>query len=200
MPFLLIVIGSLLLISAVRNTYGDMATALETDIPPYFKWALAIVATGSLGWIPGMREISRWLLGLVIVVIVLKNYQAMLTGFVALEQTPTASQAAATPGSVIAASSGAPITQGQITGTSGTATNISTAPTGNPIADFLNSLTNKVQSVGGAIGGQSSNAVPGSINAAGIPPATPTATGTLNPASYLTAFETGVEPGFGGIA
>jgi hypothetical protein len=121
MPFILIIIGSLLLISAVRNTYGDLATALEADLPPYAKWALAIVGTGSLGYIPGMREISRWLLALVIVVIVLKNYQAILTGFTSLESLPAASTAAATPAATVTASSGSPVTSAEITGTSTTA-------------------------------------------------------------------------------
>lgn len=121
MPFILIIIGALLLISAVRNTYGDLATALEADVPPYSKWALAIVATGSLGYIPGMREISRWLLALVIIVIVLRNYQAMLNGFTSLESLPAASTASATPAATVAASSGSPVTTAEISGTSTTA-------------------------------------------------------------------------------
>jgi hypothetical protein len=122
MPFILIIIGALLLISAVRNTYGDLATALEADVPPYAKWALAIVGTGSLGYVPGMREISRWLLALVIIVIVLKNYQAILNGFTSLESVPAASTASATPAVTVAASSGSPVTTAEITGTNANAT------------------------------------------------------------------------------
>jgi hypothetical protein len=127
MPFILIIIGALLLITAVRNTYGDLATALEADIPPYFKWALAIVGTGSLGYVPGMREISRWLLALVIIVIVLKNYQAILNGFTSLESVPAASTASATPAVTVAASSGSPVTTAEITGTNTTAVANTTA-------------------------------------------------------------------------
>jgi hypothetical protein len=120
-PFILILIGAVLLIAALRNTQGDLATAIETDAPGFFKWALAIMAVGALGWVPGMRTISRWLLALVLVVLVLRNYSKLFAGFKSLSQTtPVASNAPTTPAQAYVANPNAPnITTAQITGTSG---------------------------------------------------------------------------------
>jgi hypothetical protein len=159
MPFLLVLIGAVLLLAAVRNTAGDLGNALAQDVPGYLKWALAIVAVGALGWVPGMRTVSRWLLALVLVVVVLKNYANLFAGFKALKNPPPPSQAAASPASAYVANPNAPaITQGDISGTN----------TGN-------------------------------INAAGVAPTVASPLGALDPAAYLTAFESGIG-GFGGVA
>jgi hypothetical protein len=119
MPFLLILIGAVLIVAAYRNTYGQLATALETDVPAFATWGLAIVAVGALGWIPGMRQVSRWLLALVLVVIVLRNYQALLNGVAGLKSTPAASAAAPSPASAYVANPTNPqITQADVSGSS----------------------------------------------------------------------------------
>ena len=113
-----LLIGAVLLVSALRNTQGDLATALETDAPGYFKWALALGLVASLGFIPGMQRISRWLLALVIVTLVLKNYQQFLTGITSLETPPQAAQAVTSPASAYVANPSAPnITTAEVTGT-----------------------------------------------------------------------------------
>lgn len=118
MPFLLLLIGAVLIISAVRNTHGTLATALATDVPPYLKWALAIVAVGAIGYVPKMQPISRMLLALVFVVIVLKNYQAAINGFKLAGTAPAATQAVADPGTQYAANPASPnITSANVTGT-----------------------------------------------------------------------------------
>lgn len=81
MPLILIIIGAILIVSALKNTQGELATALEQDIPPFLKWAVAIFAIVALGWIPPLRTPSRWLLALVLIVIVLTNYRQLLAGF-----------------------------------------------------------------------------------------------------------------------
>lgn len=138
MAALLILIGAVLLVSAVRNTEGDLGNALVQDVPGYLKWALAIVAVGALGWVPGMRTISRYLLALVLVVIVLKNYAALFKGFTSLETPPAPSQAATSPASAYVANPAAPnITQAEITGTSGSINAANVAPTvSNPQGAF----------------------------------------------------------------
>jgi flagellar biosynthesis component FlhA len=132
MAALLILIGAVLLIAAVRNTEGDLGNALVADVPGYLKWALAIIAVGALGWVPGMRTISRWLLALVLVVIFLKNYQALFQGFTNLETPPAPSQASASPAAAYVASPTTPITQAEITGTSGNINAAGVAPAVTP--------------------------------------------------------------------
>ncbi len=107
MPFVLAIIGAILVISAIRNTNGDLATALETDAPGYVTWAAAIAGVAALGFIPGMRTVSRMLLALVLVVLVLKNYQGILKGFTALASSPIpATPPATTPGTAYAQATG----------------------------------------------------------------------------------------------
>jgi predicted lipid-binding transport protein (Tim44 family) len=120
MPFLLLLIGAVLLIATVRNTQGDLGIALAADVPPFLKWAVALLAVGAIGWVPKMQPISRMLLALVIVVLVLKNYQQLFAGFTSLSKTtPQASTAATTPAQAYAANPASPqVTEGQITGTS----------------------------------------------------------------------------------
>lgn len=117
---MLVIIGAILIVTAYRNTYGNLATALETDVPGFAKWALAIVAVGALGWVPGMQAVSRWLLALVIVVLVLRNYQALFANAQHLSSLPAATPAQQTPAAAYVANPSNPqITQASISGTSG---------------------------------------------------------------------------------
>jgi hypothetical protein len=81
MPFAALLIGAILIVVAFNNSYPALATQLESDIPAYFKWAAAIAAILALGYIPGMRTPSRYLLALVLMVIVLKNWPQIQAGF-----------------------------------------------------------------------------------------------------------------------
>ena len=93
MPVAILILGALLVIVAFNNSFSALATELESDIPGYFKWAAAIAAICALGYIPGMRTPSRYLLGLVGLVILLANYQQIYAGF-----TSFASSGGATSG------------------------------------------------------------------------------------------------------
>jgi hypothetical protein len=80
MPFVALIIGAIIVVVAFNNSASGLATELETDIPGFFKWGAAIAAILALGYIPGVRTPSRWLLGLVLIVILLKNYQQIFSG------------------------------------------------------------------------------------------------------------------------
>jgi len=133
MPFFLLLLGAILIIAALNNSQGALATELESDVPPFLKWGLAIGAIGGLGWVPGLQQISRWLLALVLVVIVLKNYQQMIAGFQALGGTQASQASAAqtsnpTPAAAYIANPNQPATTAaQITGSSADAVNINAA-------------------------------------------------------------------------
>jgi hypothetical protein len=81
MPIAILIIGAILVITAFNNSFPALATALETDIPPYFVWAAAIAAICAIGYIPGLRTPSRYLLALVLLVILLANYTQIYAGF-----------------------------------------------------------------------------------------------------------------------
>lgn len=81
MILVLLFIGAILVVAAIRNSQGALFTALSTDVPGFVTWAAAIFAVGAVGFVPGLRPVSRGLLALILTVIILKNYQQILDGF-----------------------------------------------------------------------------------------------------------------------
>jgi predicted membrane protein len=81
MPFVAILVGVILIMVAINNTYRDMAKELETDIPGYFVWGIAIAALVGLGFVPGLKTPSRWLLGLIVLTVALTQYKTIIAGF-----------------------------------------------------------------------------------------------------------------------
>jgi hypothetical protein len=81
MPFAVLLIGAILVIVAFNNSAPALVSQLEGDIPGYFKWAAAIAAILGIGYIPGLRTPTRYLLALVLLVILLKNYTKIYAGF-----------------------------------------------------------------------------------------------------------------------
>lgn len=106
MPALLLLIGALIFVVAYRGTQAGLATALETDLPGFLVWGVAIVALGAAGEIPGIRPIAKAMIVLVIAVIFLVNYQAIVGQFSSLAQTVAPTQVPATPASQYAAAIG----------------------------------------------------------------------------------------------
>lgn len=95
MTLVALLIGVILIVAAIRGTQGALFSALMTDVPGYVIWAAALFALGAIGWIPGLKPISRGLLALVIIVIVLRDYQAILAGLKAAIAPATASNSTA---------------------------------------------------------------------------------------------------------
>lgn len=81
MILVLILIAIILIVAAIRDKQGELFGALKTDVPAFGTWAAAIIAIGLLGFIPGFKPVSRGLLALVIVVLVINNYDKILVGF-----------------------------------------------------------------------------------------------------------------------
>jgi len=77
----LVFIGALLIVAAVRDTQGDLFAALKEDVPAFGVCAAAIIAIGLVGFIPGFKPVSKGLLALVIVVLIVNNYEKIVAGF-----------------------------------------------------------------------------------------------------------------------
>lgn len=76
MPFALIFIGIVLLASGIKGTSGDLIKLAKGDLQgnnSYIYWMLAIVAIGSIGYIPAFAKLSHAFLVLVLIVLVLKE-------------------------------------------------------------------------------------------------------------------------------
>ena len=85
MPFVLVLVGLLLIVTAIRGTqsnlwnllYGDI-TGAGTSGKGFLVWLAAILAIGFLGYYKPLQMPSRLLLGLVILGIFISN-QGVLT-------------------------------------------------------------------------------------------------------------------------
>lgn len=84
MAFLALLIGAVLIVAAIRNSHGALFSALAQDVPGFVVWGAAILALALIGYIPGLKPISRALLALVFLVIILRNYREILGGFESL--------------------------------------------------------------------------------------------------------------------
>ena len=80
MPILFGIFGIILIVSGVRNrvTSGNpsLMSLLQADFTgsdPFWKWMLAILFIGAIGYIPNLRPISRGFMALVIIVFALDN-------------------------------------------------------------------------------------------------------------------------------
>lgn len=98
MAFLAFLIAVVLIVVAIRGTQGTLFSALMTDVPGFAVWAGAIFALALIGFVPGLKPISRGLLALVILVIVLRNYQNVLASFQGLVENPTAGGSSSSDG------------------------------------------------------------------------------------------------------
>ncbi|MDE2104808.1 MAG: hypothetical protein KGL39_46655 [Patescibacteria group bacterium] len=95
MPILIVIVGLILIVSAIRGTTGDLATNLSADITGGFvKWLAAIIAIGALGYVPALKEPSRYLIALVAVVVFLTTGKGFLSQFVQQIENPPQPKAA----------------------------------------------------------------------------------------------------------
>lgn len=78
MPYMLILVGLVLIITAIQNTYTALGQQLQKDFTGpqgFLVWILAIVAVGALGYVKGWEKFSRWFLALILIAIVLAQYK-----------------------------------------------------------------------------------------------------------------------------
>lgn len=76
MPFALVLIGLLMIVTGARNThaaFGQQIVADFTGPQNYTTWMIAIGAMGSLGYIEALRPLSRSFMTLIIISFILKN-------------------------------------------------------------------------------------------------------------------------------
>jgi len=80
MALFILLIAAILVVAAIRNSQGDLFNALGKDVPAFVVWGAAIIAIGAIGFIKPLRPLSQGLLVLVFLVIVLNNYQGIVSG------------------------------------------------------------------------------------------------------------------------
>jgi hypothetical protein len=162
MIFVALVIGIVLIVAAIRNSQNALFADLGQDVPGYVVWAAALVAVGAIGWIPGLKPVSRGLLALVLVVLIVNNYKAILAGVQAVAQvnagvTPGSGATAPGTSSSTAGAAGAASSSpgvGATTGAAGAGQSTAPGPTGGLSNQALMSvLTSFDSSFGGIASG-----------------------------------------------
>lgn len=76
MPFALLIVGIVLVVSAVRGTTDNLTTLVKGDFTGqdnFIYWFVSILIIGALGYIDALKGLSRMFLALVIVVLFLRN-------------------------------------------------------------------------------------------------------------------------------
>jgi hypothetical protein len=107
MPFALVFIGLILVVTGIRDTYKQLGNMVVADMTGknggagFIMFAAAIGMTGALGAIPQLRTFSHYFLALILISILLSNTGAMQKFIAALKgaraQTPVNAPSATGP-------------------------------------------------------------------------------------------------------
>ena len=81
MPFIVLFIGIVLLVTAVRGTSLALGTLLVNDLvednatgkPGFLMWAFCILIVGSLGYVPSMKKFSDTFIVLCLLSLIIAN-------------------------------------------------------------------------------------------------------------------------------
>lgn len=90
MPLAAILVGTMLVVLAFRGTEHNFAKLLGQDFgqgSQFWSWAVALGVLGTLGYVDALKRFSNLFLGLVIVVLVLKN-GGLFTQLAAVVRSP----------------------------------------------------------------------------------------------------------------
>ena len=76
MPYALVIIGLLMIITGVLNTYAAFASQLQSDFtgPGNFVfWVIALGSVGALGYVDSLRTFSHYFMALILIALILNN-------------------------------------------------------------------------------------------------------------------------------
>lgn len=149
MAYALVIIGLLMILTGINNTYSQFATQLQTDFSgskSFIVWILALGSVGALGYIKDLRQFSHYFMALILISFILSNKGVFANLQAALAKGPTAPTANPEPAGGISipitiVGNAANAALGVPSGTSA-ATNLSNAATGNnPGSSAIGTLT-----------------------------------------------------------
>lgn len=113
MPFALVIIGLLMIITGINNTYAQFGSQLQTDFggsKGFIVWALALSAVGALGYIENLRTFSHYFMALILISFILSNKGVFQNLQAALAKGPTAPNAPPSQASLSSSSSTSALT------------------------------------------------------------------------------------------
>lgn len=96
MIFGVLLLGLLLVATAVKNTQNELRQQLGNDLfgnQGFIGWIVAFLVIGALGYVPGLHKASRYLLVLLFVVILVQNKGVFANAQMALKEVAAAGPA-----------------------------------------------------------------------------------------------------------
>ena len=163
MPFVLLVLGLLFLIVAVRGTQNDFFSLVKQEFTGqnnFVVWASAFIILGLIGYIKTLKPVSDAFIGLIALVLILTKGQGFFSKFNAGIRSPVAPSGSS---QMVPAPGNNPVSA------------VSNVAPGNNISDMLNAsnldLLNGMWNPNGTLAGTSTTANPPAIidvNSAGI--------------------------------
>ena len=119
MPFALVVIGLVLVMSAIKGTQKQLGAQVVSDFSgsnSFLVWMFSIVLVGCLGYVPALQKFSRAFLALILVAIVLAHNGFFTELYSAIQSGPKAPTGPVSISAQPATSSGSSGILGSITG------------------------------------------------------------------------------------
>lgn len=107
MPFFLVTLGVILVAVGANNTYAQFLAQLKADALPFSGYVIAIGGVGALGYIDKLRELSHYIMALIIISLILSN-KGFFNTFTSAIKNPVAPQSNATGGPAATGSTATP--------------------------------------------------------------------------------------------
>lgn len=76
MPYALLIIGAVMLVAGIRNTYADLWNLVRNDFTSqggFISWVAAIAIVGAMGYVPKLKPLSVAFMTLLLVVLIVSN-------------------------------------------------------------------------------------------------------------------------------
>lgn len=106
MPYALVVIGLLMIVTGVLNTYAAFATQLQNDMGGFIVWIIALGSVGALGYIDNLRTFSHYFMALILIALILNNRGVFANFQKAVASGPIAPSVQSQPGLSATSSTG----------------------------------------------------------------------------------------------
>jgi len=93
MPFALVIIGLIMIVTGARNTHVAFGRQVQSDFTGdnnFITWVVALGAVGSLGYVDKLRQFSHYFMALIILGMVLSNRGFFAQFAAALKSGPVA--------------------------------------------------------------------------------------------------------------
>lgn len=104
MPYALVIVGLLMIVTGINNTYSQFGAQLQADMTGsnnqgrgFIVWVIALFLVGALGYINNLRTFSHYFMALILISMILANKGVFAQFQKALNSGPVAPTASPEP-------------------------------------------------------------------------------------------------------